>query len=43
VNVHNDLWGPLFGYSGSFIAEWVTIDDNDIPADLVPVRYERRE
>jgi len=43
VNVHNDVWGPLFGYTGSFTAEWVTVNDGVIPADLVPVRYERRE
>ena len=43
VNVHNDVWGPLFGYTGSFSAEWVTINDGEIPADLIPVRYERRE
>jgi len=43
VNVHNHLWGPLFGYIGSFTAEWVTINSGEIPADLVPVRYERRE
>lgn len=43
VNVHNDIWGPLFGYTGSFTAEWVTINEGGIPANLVPVRYERRE
>lgn len=42
VNVHNDVWGPLFGYSGSFNAESVKLDD-PIPTDLVPKRYERRE
>jgi hypothetical protein len=43
VNVHNDTWGPLFGYSGSFAVEWVTTRYNEIPPELVPVRYERRE
>lgn len=43
VNVHNDLWGPLFGYTGRFDSEWVKTVDGTIPADLVPVRYERRE
>jgi hypothetical protein len=43
VNVHNDLWGPLFGYRGSFTTEWASINDGHIPEDLVPVRYERRE
>jgi len=43
VNVHNDIWGPLFGYTGSFTIKWLTINDGEIPADLVPIRYERRE
>ena len=44
VNVHNDVWGPLFGYTGSFTTTWVSIDNKDqIPSDLVPLRYERRE
>lgn len=43
VNVHNDIWGPLFGYTGSFTVEWVTINNGEIPADLVPLRYEHRE
>lgn len=42
VNVHNDVWGPLFGYSGSFDVEWVKLDGK-LPADLLPERYERRE
>lgn len=43
VNVHNDVWGPLFGYTGSFIADWAEMTDGKIPADLEPIRYERRE
>lgn len=43
VNVHNDVWGPLFGYIGSFTVDWVAINDGKSLADLVPVRYERRE
>ena len=43
VNVHNEVWGPLFGYTGSFTATWVSITDGQIPEDLVPRRYERRE
>ena len=43
VNVHNDIWGPLFGYTGSFAVEWVSLNGGGIPADLVPLRYERRE
>jgi len=42
VNVHNDIWGPLFGYSGSFDVESSKLD-GQIPEDLVPTRYERRE
>jgi hypothetical protein len=33
----NDLWGPLFGYSGSFTTAWDQINNGQIPADLVPV------
>jgi hypothetical protein len=43
VNVHNDVWGPLFGYTGSFTTEWVPLSNGKIPEDLVPLRYERRE
>jgi hypothetical protein len=43
VNVHNDVWGPLFGYTGSFTTEWMPLSNGQIPEDLVPVRYERRE
>ena len=43
VKVHNDVWGPLFGYRGSFTTDWAEIKDGQIPADLVPARYERRE
>jgi hypothetical protein len=42
VNVHNDVWGPLFGYSGSFQVKWLKLD-GEIPADVMPVRHERRE
>lgn len=43
VIVHNDVWGPLFGYTGSFTTEWVPLSNGKIPEDLVPLRYERRE
>jgi Domain of unknown function (DUF4166) len=42
VNVHNDVWGPLFGYSGSFDVESLKFN-GQIPEDLAPTRYERRE
>jgi hypothetical protein len=43
VNVHNDTWGPLFGYRGKFDSEWVKVNDGNIPPELLPVRHERRE
>jgi uncharacterized protein DUF4166 len=42
VKVHNRTWGPLFGYSGWFDAEWVR-EVAAVPKVLLPVRYERRE
>ncbi len=42
VNVHNRTWGPLFGYRGSFEAEWL-LDVERIPQELQPIRFERRE
>jgi len=43
VNVTNDHWGPLFGYSGSFDVEWKQVAPDAIPADIKPRREERRE
>jgi hypothetical protein len=43
VNVHNDVWGPLFGYTGSFTAEWVEVSNGEVPPELIPCRHERRE
>jgi Domain of unknown function (DUF4166) len=43
VNVANRIWGPLFGYHGSFDIEWRNVGRSEIPADLLPVRCERRE
>jgi hypothetical protein len=43
VNVRNPVWGPLFGYRGSFQVEWVPVKRDQIPADILPVRCERRE
>ena len=43
VSVRNSVWGPLFGYRGSFQVEWVPIKLDEIPADILPVRCERRE
>jgi hypothetical protein len=43
VNVANRTWGPLFGYRGSFAIEWRTADKAQVPADIFPLRCERRE
>lgn len=43
VNVRNSVWGPLFGYRGSFQVEWVSVKRDQIPDDILPVRCERRE
>ena len=42
VNVRNRTWGPLFGYRGSFEAEWIR-DVGEVPKTLLPARFERRE
>ena len=42
VNVHNETWGPLFGYRGTFEAHWIR-DTSEAPSALLPSRYERRE
>jgi hypothetical protein len=41
VNVSNKVWGPLFGYRGSFDVEWVKISES--PASAKPARDEQRE
>jgi len=43
VNVNNNVWGPLFGYRGSFQVEWLSVAPNQIPAHLLPIRCEKRE
>jgi hypothetical protein len=43
VSVRNSVWGPLFGYRGSFQTEWVTVKPGEVPTDILPVRCERRE
>ena len=43
VNVTNRMWGPLFGYRGSFDIEWRSVTRDQIPADILPTRCERRE
>jgi hypothetical protein len=41
VNVVNHRFGPLFGYTGAFDVEWIRT--MEMPAHLLPRRYERRE
>lgn len=43
VHVSNKLFGPVFGYEGTFEAREVSTDGKAIPADALPVREERRE
>jgi hypothetical protein len=42
VNVTNRLWGPLFGYRGTFEATWLR-DVSEAPQAVRPFRYERRD
>lgn len=41
VNVTNEVWGPLFGYQGSFQVEWVKM--SEAPGSAKPAREERRD
>jgi len=41
VTVRSKLWGRLFGYKGTFDVEYISV--NDVPADLMPKRTEKRE
>ncbi len=41
VNVHNRIWGKLFGYRGAFDVKWQ--ETTQVPADILPMRYEQRE
>lgn len=41
VSVRNRVWGPLFGYRGSFEVEWLPV--TDVPLELLPKRIEQRE
>lgn len=42
VAVTNRVWGPLFGYRGSFDVEWIEAGPGQ-PAAIRPKREERRE
>jgi len=43
VDVSNRVWGPLFGYRGSFRVEWRPIAAGSAPEHVRPQRQERRE
>ncbi len=43
VNVHNRVWGPLFGYNGAFDVEWRQVDAGSIPTHLEPMRTDKRD
>jgi hypothetical protein len=43
VEVHNKVWGRLFGYRGSFEVEWRKVTVGDLPNHIPPQRQERRE
>jgi hypothetical protein len=43
VRVTNPTWGPLFGYTGHFDAEWRPCGPDGVPAHVRPRREERRE
>jgi hypothetical protein len=43
VNVHNRVWGPLFGYRGSFVVDWLDMRERDVPRHVLPSRQERRD
>jgi hypothetical protein len=43
VAVHNRVWGPLFGYRGSFDVEWRKVGTGELPAHILPLRQEQRD
>ena len=44
VVVTNKTWGKLFGYEGTFEAEYIPVNSmTDIPKDVLPIREEIRE
>lgn len=42
VDIRNRVWGPLFGYHGSFDVEWRAVTPGEIPDRIRPIRQERR-
>jgi hypothetical protein len=43
VDVRNRVWGPLFGYRGSFEVTWSAVAPGEVPPHVLPARHERRE
>jgi hypothetical protein len=43
VDVRNRIWGPLFGYRGSFNVEWRTVAAEGVPDHVRPRRQEHRD
>lgn len=43
VDVRNRAWGRLFGYRGSFDAEWREVEPGWIPEHIAPLRQEGRD
>ena len=41
VDVRNRVFGPLFGYRGSFNVEWRKV--TEVPGHILPKRQERRD
>jgi hypothetical protein len=42
VDVRNRVWGPLFGYNGTFDVDWVDVAAGGVPAHILPLRQEGR-
>jgi len=42
VAVKNKIWGPLFGFTGTFDVEWEDVDPANIPCAIMPKREEAR-
>jgi Domain of unknown function (DUF4166) len=43
VSVSNKAWGKLFGYSGRFKVDWISVSPDGTPTKILPLRIEPRE
>jgi hypothetical protein len=43
LTVTNKVWGRLFGYKGRFQVDWQAVCPEEISADVLPRRTEKRE